>query len=110
MKFHSFYFLILKLSFLIQFILVVSGLESENSTTYILSDFLFKISIGLFLVLFFFFNNFQELYGYDRLVISFGGTLLVYDAIYNVLPKLFIKADVIFNPFSLTNMFSRVKN
>jgi hypothetical protein len=107
MKFHSFYFLILKLSFLIQFVLVMSGLESENSVTYVLSEFLFKISIGLFLVLFFFFNNFPELYGYDRLVISFGGTLLVYDAIYNVLPKVFRNFGVKFNPFSLTNMFSR---
>jgi len=110
MKFHTLYFLFLKLSFLVQFVLVISGLESETSITYILSDFLFKISIGLFLILYFFFNHFPDLHGYDRLVISFGGTLLVYDAVYNVLPKLFIKADIIFNPFSLTNMFSHVKN
>jgi hypothetical protein len=108
MKFHTLYFLILKLSFMIQFILVMAGLESENSIAYVLSDFLFKISIGLFLIVFFFFNNFPELYGYDRLVISFGGTLLVYDAVYHVLPKLFTNFGVNFNPFSVTNMFSKV--
>jgi len=110
MKFHTLYFLFLKLSFLIQFGLVISGLESENSIAYVLSDFLFKISIGLFLILYFFFNHFPDLHGYDRLVISFGGTLLVYDAVFHVLPKLFIKANIIFNPFSLTKMFSQVKN
>jgi len=107
MKFHTLYFLFLKLSFLIQFILVISGLESETSITYVLSDFLFKISIGLFLILYFFFNHFPDLHGYDRLVISFGGTLLVYDAVFNVLPKVFANFGVKFNPFSLTNMFSR---
>ena len=107
MKFHTLYFLFLKLSFLVQFVLVISGLESEHSVTYVLSDFLFKISIGLFLILYFFFNHFPDLHGYDRLVISFGGTLLVYDAVFNVLPKLFTNFGVKFNPFSLTNMFSR---
>jgi hypothetical protein len=108
MKFHTLYFLVLKLSFLIQFALVIAGLESENSIAYVLSDFLFKMSVGLFLILFFFFNHFPELHGYDKIVISFGGGLLVYDAIYHVLPKLFIKGGIAFNPFSFTKMFTRV--
>ena len=55
------------------------------------------------------FNNIPDLYAYDKVVISFGGALLVYDSFYNVLPKLLNKFNVGFNPFSVTDMFYRIK-
>ena len=109
MKVHTLYFLILKVSFVIQFILVIAGQISEHSILYLANDFVFKMSLGLFLVLYFMFNNIPDLYTYDKVVISFGGALLVYDSFYNVLPKVLEKFNVGFNPFSVTDMFYRIK-
>ena len=109
MKVHTLYFLILKISFVIQFILVITGQMSEDSILYLSNDFIFKMSLGLFLILYFMFNNIPDLYSYDKVVISFGGALLVYDSFYNVLPKVLEKFNIGFNPFSLTDMFYRIK-
>jgi hypothetical protein len=109
MKIHTMYFLILKISFVTQFLLVITGNISEHSIVYLTTDFVFKTSLGLFLMLYFFFNNFPLLYGYDKVVISFGGALLVYDSFYNVLPKILKNFNVEFNPFSLTSMLNLVK-
>ena len=109
MKVHTLYFLILKVSFVIQFILVITGQISEHSILYLGNDFVFKMSLGLFLILYFMFNNIPDLYTYDKVVISFGGALLVYDSFYNVLPKVLEKFNIGFNPFSLTDMFYRIK-
>ena len=48
------------------------------------------------------------MYYWDKVAISFAGALLTYDSIYNVLPKVLLQFDIVFNPFSLTNMFSKV--
>ena len=109
MKVHTLYFLILKVSFVIQFFLVITGQMSEHHILYLINDFLFKMSLGLFLILYFMFNNIPDLYTYDKLVISFGGALLVYDSIYNVLPKVLNNYNIAFNPFSLNNMFYQIK-
>jgi hypothetical protein len=82
---------------------------SEHSIIYLTTDFVFKLSIGLFLVLYFLLNDLPKLYGYDKLVISFGGALLVYDAFFNVLPKVLLEFRLGFNPYSLTNMFYTIK-
>ena len=104
MKFHTIYFLVLKISFMIQFFLVSIGKESENSVPYLISDFVFKTSIGLFLILYFYFNHLPDLHGWDRVVISFGGVLLLFDAFYTVLPKVLLQFGVVFNPFSLGDL------
>ena len=109
MKLHTLYFLILKLSFVVQFALVITGNMSEHSIIYLTTDFVFKLSIGLFLVLYFLLHDLPKLYGYDKLVISFGGALLVYDAFFNVLPKVLLEFRLGFNPYSLTNMFYTIK-
>ena len=82
---------------------------SEHNIIYLSTDFVFKLSIGLFLVLYFLLNDLPKLYGYDKLVISFGGALLVYDAFFNVLPKVLLEFRLGFNPYSLTNMFYTIK-
>lgn len=108
MKFHTLYFLILKVSFIVQFFLIILGKMSEHNVIYLTNDFMFKVSIGLFLILYFWFNDVPNLYGYDKIVISFGGTLLVYDAFYNVLPKILFEYGIGFNPFSFRSMFYRI--
>ena len=108
MKFHTIYFLFLKALFFVQFILISLQKQSETSISYLITDFIFKMSIGLFLVLYFYFNHLPGLYVWDKLVISFGGILLMFDAVYNVLPRIVLNFGVIFNPFSLTDMFKIV--
>lgn len=109
MKLHTLYFIILKISFVTQFFLVITGKMSEHSILYLANDFVFKMSLGLFLMLYFLLNDIPKLYGYDKIVISFGGALLVYDAFYNVLPRLLQKFNIGFNPFSFNDMFYRIK-
>jgi len=108
MKAHSMFFILVKLLFIIQFIFIIFGKHSEDSTIYLLTDFIFKMSIGIYLMLFFYLNNVTDIYLWDKVVISFAGTLLSYDSFYNVLPKVFLKYGIVFNPFSPTNMFTRL--
>ena len=62
---------------------------NSNNVAYIASDVVFKISVGLFLILYFFVHNLPDLHPFDRLIISFGGSLLVFDAVFYDLPKLY---------------------
>jgi len=73
---------------MIQFLFVIFKKGTKDTALYIGSEILFKVSIGLFLMLFFFVNKFPELHHVDQLIISFGGSLLIYDAVFNDLPKL----------------------
>jgi hypothetical protein len=108
MKFHTIYFLFLKVLFVVQFVLISLQKQSETSVFYLITDFIFKMSIGLFLVLYFYFNHLPGLYAWDKVVISFAGALLMFDAAYIVLPKVALHYGYIFNPFSLTDMFKVV--
>ena len=108
MRPHTLFFLFLKIFFAIQFILVVFGRHSEDSTMYLLTDFIFKTALGIFLMIYFYIHEIPKMYYWDKVVISFAGALLTYDSVYNVLPRLLLNYGIIFNPFSLTNMFSNV--
>lgn len=108
MRSHTMFFLFLKIFFVIQFTLVVFGRHSEDSTVYLLTDFIFKTALGIFLMIYFYIHEIPKMYYWDKVAISFAGALLTYDSVYNVLPKLLLHYDIVFNPFSITNMFSKV--
>ena len=110
MKRVSLFFLLVKSIFIIQFIFIIFGKHSEDSTAYLLTDFIFKMSIGIYLMIFFYLNNIIDIYLWDKVVISFAGTLLAYDSFFNVLPKIFLKYGIMFNPYSPMNMFTRLPN
>ena len=61
-------------------------------------------------MIFFYLNNIIDIYLWDKVVISFAGTLLAYDSFFNVLPKIFLKYGIMFNPYSPMNMFTRLPN
>jgi hypothetical protein len=67
---------------------------------YLISDFLFKIILGLFLILFFYINGSTHFDTWDEVFIGFGGTLLVFDACYNVFPKILKRFEIYFNPYT----------
>ena len=108
MKPHTIFFLFLKIFFVLQFTAVIIGKYSEHSTIYLWTDFVFKTAIGTFLMIYFYLHDIPKMYYWDKVVISFAGALLTYDSVYNVLPRLLLNYGIIFNPFSFTNMFSKV--
>ena len=59
-------------------------------------------------MIFFYLNDITEMYLWDKVVISFAGTLLAYDSFYNVLPKIFLKYGIVFNPYIPMNMITRL--
>ena len=106
MKRVSIFFLLVKSIFILQFIFIIFGKHSEDSKAYLLTDFIFKMSIGIYLMIFFYLNNIIDIYLWDKVVISFAGTLLAYDSFFNVLPKIFLKYGITFNPYNPMNMFT----
>jgi hypothetical protein len=88
MKLYRIYFSVLKILVVIQFLFVLFKKGTENTPLFIASDILFKGSVGLFLVLYFFVHSLPDLHYFDKMIICFGGSLLVFDALYNDLPKL----------------------
>ena len=91
MKRYHAYFLFLKLLLILQTILIIVGKANPNQISYVATDIVFKTSLGMFLIIFF---NFSELPGmdyYDKLIASFAGVLLTYDAVYVTLPILLVK-------------------
>ena len=92
MKLRHQFFLILKLLILIQFTLIFFNKESIDDTTYILTKIIFKTSEGIYIeYLMFHANDNSNLMFEDKVVLSFAGGLLMYDAWVNNLPQLLTK-------------------
>ena len=88
------YFLFLKLVLVVQTVLIMFQKENPNKISYIAADIIFKLSLGLFLVVFFNFTPLPGMDGYDKLIASFAGVLLTFDAVYVSLPVLLTKMGV----------------
>lgn len=91
MKNYHLYFIILKILVVFQFVLVLLKKQSRDSNIYIISDTIFKISIALYLFLFFTLNTFPGLDWQDVLIIRFSGMVLLYDIDYKGLMGLIRK-------------------
>jgi len=94
MKWYRIYFFILKFLVVIQFLFLLFKKGAQDSSLYLASDIIFKGSVGLFLMLYFFVHTLPDLDSFDRIIICFGGSLLVFDALYNDLPKLLDKYKI----------------
>ena len=79
MKGYHLYFIILKLMVLIQLILVFLKKQTEDSDIYVITDTIFKISIALYLFLFFIIYSFPGLESEDIIILRFSGIVLLYD-------------------------------
>ena len=87
MKAYAKFFIAMKIALIIQFILIVFKKQTKSSKIYILTEIVFKTSLFLFIEWFTFNNNFH-IEVEDNLIISFGGAILFYDAMFNDLPRL----------------------
>ena len=104
MKFYILVLMILKISMIVQVCLILEKLESETDVPYLISDFLFKTCLGLFLIMYFYINGSPVFDTWDEIFIGFGGGLLIFDAFYNVLPRLLSKFGIFYDPYTLSLM------
>jgi len=94
MKAYHVYFFFLKFLLIIQTVLILMQKENPNQISYIACDIIFKVSLGIFLMIFFTFKRVEGLDFYDRFIASFAGVLLTFDAVYISLPILLTKLGV----------------
>jgi len=80
--------MVLKVIVFIQMALVVLKKQTTDSKLYIVSDTIFKISIALYLFLFFILNKFPGLDFEDTILLRFAGVILLYDIDYSGLIKI----------------------
>ena len=102
-KFTAFniYIIFLKLTLSVQLFLIFIKKHSETSIIFIVSNMLFKISLGIFLMSFFVLNKVTEIDNSDKVVIAFAGVILIYDAVFIDLPKAFQVYNINFSPYTL---------
>ena len=91
----------LKVLMVTQFMLIIGNKQSIDSRIYILTEILFKTSLFIFIQWFIIFNVGKDLEFEDRIIFSFAGGLLLYDAWFNdsrrLLEQLKIKVPIL-NP------------
>ena len=102
MKLYQLWLIVLKISMIVQVFLILIQKQAETSIEYLITDILFKISLGIFLILYFYINGAPRINGIDEIFVGFGGFLLIFDALYNILPKILEKYGLYFNPYTLT--------
>jgi hypothetical protein len=88
MKSYHIFFAILKIATLVQFALILMNKQSVDSKIYIITKIIFKISIGIFIDILMFHQKIDGLLLEDKVVISFAGALLIFDACANDIPDL----------------------
>lgn len=91
MKAYHIYFILLKILVVTQFILVFFKKTTENNDLYVLTDTLFKISIAVYLFVFFILNPFPGLEFEDTLILRFSAVVLLLDIDYTGLIKVLRK-------------------
>lgn len=101
MKAYVIVLLMLKVSMIIQVILILAKVQTSDSIVYLFSDMLFKGLLGAFLFVYFLLNGSPSFDSWDEVFIGFGGVLLMFDALYNVFPKILQKYNIHFNPYTL---------
>jgi len=94
LKAYEIYFFVLKILVGIQFFFILIKKQSTTSLFYYLSDSLFKFSVGAFLVLYFVFHKLPDMSVTDRMVMAFGGSLLLFDVFYTNIPIILEKLNI----------------
>ena len=88
MEWYHYILLILKIVFLIEFSLVLYDKTLVHPRVYIITEILFKLLLSFYMQYILFFSTGKSVSFEDKLLVSFGGGLLGYDALVNDLPEL----------------------
>ena len=92
------YMILLKIVVSVQFMLILLKKQSITSVEFLISEMIFKLSLGGFLMIFFWLNKISEIRGSDKVIIGFAGVVLIYDAIHINLPNILENYGIKFKP------------
>lgn len=95
------YLIFFKLFLFVQFIMIINKKQDEEGILFIMSNVIFKVSIGLFIIFFFLFHEVSEIDKVNKIIIGFAGVILLYDAIYIDLPRALKIYNINFSPYTL---------
>jgi hypothetical protein len=97
MKGYHLFFFILKFFILLLIALMSLKIISVKNKIFVIIDFIFKLSFGAFIIIFFSINKYDNLENYDRLLIILSGFILIilidYIEVINIIFNLHIKDD-----------------
>ena len=104
MKAYQIYFLILKVIVFAQVVFLALGFDAATSPLFAFVDMVFKISLGLFLGIYFWLYTPKGIDWEDGLIISIGGFLILADVHFEPLIKLYeIRDKTLAKVLSLEN-------
>jgi hypothetical protein len=95
MQFYQIYFFFLKVVVLAQVVLMALGFEVAKSPMFAIVDAVFKISLGLFLGIYFWLFRPKGINWEDGLIISVGGFLILTEIRFEPLLRLYDERDKI---------------
>jgi hypothetical protein len=81
--------------------MIINKKQDEEGILFIMSNVIFKVSIGLFIIFFFLFHEVSEIDKMNKIIIGFAGVILLYDAIYIDLPRALKIYNIHFSPYTL---------
>jgi hypothetical protein len=93
MKAYQIYFLVLKVIVFAQVVFLALGFDAATSPIFALVDMIFKISLGLFLGIYFWLYTPKGIDWEDGLIISIGGFLILTEVHFEPLIKLYEVRD-----------------
>ena len=93
MKAYQVYFLFLKAIVLLQVILLSTGHKVKESSFFAVVDAVFKVSLGLFLGIYFWLFRPKGIEWEDGIIISIGGFLILTDIQFEPLMRLYSLRD-----------------
>jgi hypothetical protein len=57
------------MAFIVQYILIITKKQDHHGIVFIVSNMVFKISVGLFIMIYFLLHDIKEMYYYDKMII-----------------------------------------
>lgn len=88
MNWYHYILVFLKLVFLLEFCLVLYDKNLVSEKLYVTSEILFKLLLSFYIQYIVIFVVYKNISFEDKMFISFGAGLLMYDAVFNNLPDL----------------------
>lgn len=93
MKAYQWYFFLLKGIVFLQIILLAAGFEVKDSPLFAFVDMIFKLSLGLFLGIYFWLFTPKGLDWEDGIIVSIGGFLILTDIQFTPLIRFYEERD-----------------
>ena len=93
MKLYQLYFLVLKTIVFLQIVFLAMGFDAATSPIFAFVDMLFKISLGLFLGIYFWLYTPKGIDWEDGIIISIGGFLILAEVHFEPLIQLYKLRD-----------------